>query len=235
MLKEVKVVFIDEFKQSFRNKRSLFLIAVLILTFFLMKIGKSILVVLYVIFEPFRLLPHSVLLPFYLSYIIIPLIAIVISHDSIAEETQRNHIRYLASKVSRTSIFLGKFLNNLFLSYLFILLLFGSSILINHPTRGFPTKEIALIVVQLIIFVTAIISIVMLCSTVCKTSSGALKVSLLVYTILVVMAMDIRIKAISLVYYYPLILKSLIPLLIFLVYSVICVALSLIIIERKDL
>jgi len=236
MLKDVNTVFIDEFKQSFRNKKFLFLIIVLILVWFIMRIASSMLVILYVIIKPANMLPHTILMPFYLSYIILPVTAIIMSYDSIAEETQKHHVRYLASKISRSSIFLGKFLNNVLLLSVYIIILFSSALITTYfYSKVLLIKEAFLIVIQLIAFTIALLSITMLCSTISKTTHGALKLCIFLLTLLIITAMNIKIRMLSLIYYYPAILNSFIPVLIFMIYIIICTLSALVILERKDL
>ena len=132
MLHEIRIILSDELKQSLRNRKLIFLVIIYALLWLAIKLGLFIEYALYVLLKPPAALPHTLLTPFYFMVIILPILAIALSYDSISKETQNKHIRFLATKASRLSIVLGNFLSNTILVTIFLFITLTTSVIFTY-------------------------------------------------------------------------------------------------------
>lgn len=111
MLEKTGVIFIDEIKQSFRDKKVVALLAsyTALLAFGISE--GSFFRLIATLFYFNTGLDASLIITFYVSSALVPLISLMISHDSVSGETYSNSIRYVASRIDRMSFLAGKYLS----------------------------------------------------------------------------------------------------------------------------
>jgi ABC-type transport system involved in multi-copper enzyme maturation permease subunit len=180
-IRQTRVIFLDELKQSFRNKKFIIALAIyLFLTYFLIKNGTNIATVI----KLFWLVSDysAPILVYYLSsLLLIPLFAILISHDSISSETQENAIRYIASRASRYSIFFGKLLADMAIITAINLLIAAAMLYYNYNYTGlYAFKELSISFFYLTLYAFVFAGIGIFSSVVLRRTTMALWLSMLI-------------------------------------------------------
>jgi len=124
VLREVKVIFADEIVQSLKTKKALLtVISYLILMFIGLKIGSYFEIFVWLYAEMRK--SFSVLLPYYVSVIIIPLFCIITGYNVVSSEISTGSIRFIAYRARRFSILLGKLLSTAVIAVVMILLAYA--------------------------------------------------------------------------------------------------------------
>lgn len=201
MLKDAKIIFLDELVQSIRTKRALILIvSYLFLMFAGIKVG-SLFEALSWAFASSRQ-SFSIVLPFYISAIILPLFAVVISYNSISEETSQGSIKFMACRTDRFSIMAGKALSSLVLSSSIILIAYVMALFYIRLKVGlWFFLPYAISWAYMSLYALCFICLAMLVSTISKTTSSSLVWAVMAVVAFLVMLSFDYIKFISPFYF----------------------------------
>lgn len=109
MLEKIGVVIADELKQAVKDKKVVVLIfSYLVVLATAIKYGSIFKLVAGLFFFSSEM-DVAVIVPYYISVMVIPAFALLLSYDSISGELHGNSIRYIVSRIDRLSILLGKY------------------------------------------------------------------------------------------------------------------------------
>ena len=109
MLEKIGVIIGDELKQSVKDKKVMVLIfTYLVLIGTAIKYGAVFRLIAGLFFFTTEV-DIAVIIPYYVSVFLIPFLALLLTYDAISGELHGNSIRYIASRVDRFSILLGKY------------------------------------------------------------------------------------------------------------------------------
>ena len=109
--RNVWIVFWDAFTESVKTKRALILIiSYMFMIFVGMKIGSMLEIFSWALAGSRQ--SFSVVLPMYITIIVLPLFAIIISYNIISEEISQGSIKFMACRIDRFSIIAGNVLSS---------------------------------------------------------------------------------------------------------------------------
>lgn len=182
-MRDFGILYGDEVKQAFKSKKIIVLLAVYLAVLFAgIKLGN--------LFEPFGsyLALPELPLAFYavvlLSLILLPILIIVVSYDSIAGELATGSMKYLAYRTSRQTIFLAKYAALLTIISVPTLLFLVGGIFSADPIPWITVLSYAL---YLLVYAAAFLSLAFLFSVLFKKPQRTLYISLLALIILVIL------------------------------------------------
>lgn len=116
-LRETRIIFLDDLKEALRDKKILVILFfyIALMAFGIKKssilAGQFYLILSSFIFQSHLNLPYEILLFYFVSIAVLPILSLLISYDCIAGEIGRKTMRNLATKARRDAIVTGKFLS----------------------------------------------------------------------------------------------------------------------------
>ncbi|MBW2968372.1 ABC transporter permease [Candidatus Woesearchaeota archaeon] len=120
-------------------------------------------------------LPVEVVVTYYTSIIWVPLLAVLLSFDSISWETSTKSISYLAIRTSRASIIIGKYISTAIMISVINLLIYLAAVIYFNLNSGESMLGPAMAAWAYVSFYSlAFVSIGFLCSTISKKHQTAL-------------------------------------------------------------
>lgn len=209
MLEKTNIIFLDELKQAFRDKKVLAIIFTYVVLLWLGIKYASIFKIIAQLFYFSSVLDTSIILPFYVSAFLIPLLALLLAYDSISAERQENSIRFLASRIDRSSILLGKFLAAaiLLISINFISY-FALALNEFFSSNQWLMKDFMLAFSFLSVYSLCFLSIGFLASTITKKPSTSLWVALTINSTLTLLLITNLLEFINPLHYIGKFLKG---------------------------
>ncbi|MFO8016350.1 MAG: ABC transporter permease subunit [Candidatus Woesearchaeota archaeon] len=134
-LRNISTIFWDSFTESVKTKRALLLIVSYLLLMYLgIKAGSLLEVFSWALAGSRQ--SFSLLLPFYVSVIILPLFSIIVGYNMISDEISSGSIKFMAYRTDRFSIIAGKLLSSGFLVTLIVLIAYMASLVFIHSRTG---------------------------------------------------------------------------------------------------
>ncbi len=116
MLNEIKVIFLDELVQSFRTKKAILTVLSYIFMMFIgLRVGSYFEVLMFAFIQLKK--SFSIMLPYYVSIILLPLFCIMIAYNVLGGEMSKGSVRYMAYRARRFSILAGKTLASALVVY----------------------------------------------------------------------------------------------------------------------
>lgn len=185
--KRVWLIFIDEFLESLKTRKALVIIvSYLFLMFIGIKIGSMFEVFAWAIAGSRQ--SFSILLPYYISVGLLPLFSIIISYNVLSEEMSEGSIKFMAYRVDRFSILLGKVLSSFALSCLMILVAYITSLIYIYLKIGlWFYLPYSISWIYLTAYSFCFICLTTLLSMVTKTPSSSITSSIFVSIVFIVM------------------------------------------------
>jgi ABC-type transport system involved in multi-copper enzyme maturation permease subunit len=137
LMRKTLLISMNEFKGLLLTKKVIVIASLYAITFILgMKLAKILDLAAYLLKSLKQPLPYSVLVPFYIGIVLIPFISLLSIYDSISHEFENKSIKYLAYRVPRLSIVIGKLFSPLLLITAINVVLYGSSIFYIKSLTG---------------------------------------------------------------------------------------------------
>lgn len=244
ILKNIWIVFLDEFIQSLKTKKALIIVvSYLFLMFIGIKVGS--------LFEIFawamgsQKQSFSILLPYYISVGLLPIFSIIISYNVLSEEISRGSIKFIAYRTNRFSIILGKVLSSFALSILMIFVAYVVALIYIYSKIGmWFFLQYSISWFYLTIYSFCFICLTTLISMISKSSSASITWSVLASVIFLIFLNFNYIKFISPFYFSNnaldyivdgILLKMLTGFFVILLHIVTYFALSYVLLEKSDL
>lgn len=243
-LKGTWAIFTDGFFDLVRTKRAIVIIvAYLSLMLIGMKIGSLFEALSWAFIGSRK--SFSIMLPFYVSVVLLPLFSIVIGYNAVSEETSSGSIKFLAYRTNRFSILLGKILSAFLLSVFMILIAYIIALFYVHSKVGLWFSLHYLISwLYLSVYSLCFVCLAIAISTLSKTPSMSMVWSLLASILFLVMLNYNYLKFASPFYFSDkaldyvingLYLDMLLGFCVLLLHSLVYFALSYAVFQRSDL
>lgn len=249
-LRETRIIFLDDLKEALRDKK------ILIILFFyaaLMAFGikKSSLLAsqFYLILSSFIFqsqlnLPYEILLFYFVSIAVLPILALLISYDCLAGEIGRKTMRNLATGARREAIVIGKFLSVFTITIATNFIVFiGAAIYVYTKVGVFYIDQSISLFGYLAFYSFYFAALAVLASAITSNSTKSLFLGMLFFIMPFFFVYSKTLLALSPYHYYKngfyLLSQNLEPvraaMMVFMISGIVFLGLAMIIFKRKDL
>jgi len=249
-MNEAKVILLEEIKESFRNKKVLFVVFIyLALLIIGLKKAYQFSLTFGFLLSKFYFFtqqkpPYALLFFYFMSIIALPLFSLLLSYDSVSGELSKRTVRYLATRANRGYIIIGKFLGNYLvnISVNFLVYLVAVSYIYAKSGESVFIQGIALWL-YLSIYSLYFVSLSLLASSFTSKPSQSLFLGAAFFVGLLLFLLKGSLKVISPYHYYTdgfYVLTGPLPgitnsIFVLILSSLIFIVLSLMIFKRRDL
>jgi len=235
--KEIKVLTIEDIKQSFKSKKIFIILAITALLLSLFYFTRYIQLFLLLMFKAEKVVSLTFLVPYYMFIILLPFLAAFLAHDSMQIELRTGSIKHIASKIKRSSIILSKFLTNLSLMSMVILLVYIFSIIYSIiKIRNIEILQPILLAIYLIFYTASFLGLTTFVSVIARKSQNTFGLALLSVIILGMFQATKTLQKLSPFYYFrDALYNNFTPIIFFLGFTLLFIFLSIFIFEKVDL
>ncbi len=224
----------EDLKEYLRNKKIIFVMGII---FFIMlsAYASGFFQIAYLLFfKPTNAIPFPISITYYLLFLLIPMIVLLVGHDSISGEIENKNIRGIISKVSRRSYILAKFLS-LWIIVLGIIL----TLLIIAMTYSFVKFNTSYVPIEFFVYLSlyslGLCSISVFFASFVSRSSTALSLKLF-FLIVLLYLNNLPISSISIFHHIEAVFKMQTTVIwLYITYAAVFLPSSMIIFERRDL
>lgn len=225
---------LEDLKESIRNKKIFFTVGIALFIMLTVYASGFLQIAYLLYFKPEKIIPFPISITYYLLFIAIPLLIILLGHDSVSSQIENHHIRGIISKISRSSFILAKFFSLLIIiSCLSFLVLLSSSIFTLIKFRQLDLLNPLIFLFYLFFYIAALSAVSIFFSSVSSKSSTSLLTLMLFFLFLLYINLK-PLKVISL-FHYMHFSDILMPISVFIIYSLIFMSSSLLIFQARDL
>jgi ABC-2 type transport system permease protein len=113
LAREIRAIAAEEIAQAFRTRKLLYMAVVVVLFFLIVHYAQAAQLAMLVLFNPEKVVALPLLIAHLMFFFVVPLLSLLFGFDMVSGEIQNETIRFLASRFSRKSIILGKYLGSL--------------------------------------------------------------------------------------------------------------------------
>ncbi|MFW5746968.1 MAG: hypothetical protein ACOCWQ_05475 [Nanoarchaeota archaeon] len=182
-------------------------------------------------------MPITLLMPYYVLIGLLPLLAIVLTHNAIAGELETRSVVFVVTNIQRRSYVLGKMGAVMFLHVLVVLIsLLLASMYTYYQLRVFYLRETVYLFFLLVLFAAALVFMYGLISALTAKTEKSLQVCVFVTILLVIAAFFPSLQSFSPFWYARSVFSAAVPAIIYwIAVAVTTCAGTIILFERKQI